>query len=456
MIASKQKAPKYGPGRLTVDGRDGVVLRKTTFAFKPSKRQERELHRLLSVSCEVYNAGLQERRDAYRIGGKTVTLHEQFNALTGTREVRPEVFDFGLQPLRGSLRRLDEAMAAFFRRVKAGETPGFPRFKGWRRFNTAMWDEPSSWKADPDRRVLYIQGVGDITQPKSALRQLGRFVGRFVGRGGEMRTLTVTRRKAGTGWVWRATVGFRDVAVEKTIPTNGEGGLVGCDRGIKVTLALSDGTMVAMPHWMAEARDDIVALQRHRATKTRYSRAWRHANRRVAKTHGKVAERADNWARQTANALVAAHDVIVLEDLNLVAMTRSAKGAIEEPGRGVAQKAGLNRSLQDAALGRLAHWIHVKAESAGRRVWLVDPRYTSQRCSTCQHTDAANRPDQATFACVACGHADNADVNAAMNIAQLGAQAERAWNAAGRPSLERPKPRMRRGLKDKPKVALAA
>ena len=110
MIASKQKAPKHGRGRMTVDGRDDVVMRKTTFAFKPSKRQERELHRLLSISCEVYNAGLQERRDAYRLAGKTVTLHEQFGALTGTREIRPDVFDFGLQPLRGSLRRLDEAI----------------------------------------------------------------------------------------------------------------------------------------------------------------------------------------------------------------------------------------------------------------------------------------------------------------------------------------------------------
>lgn len=197
-------------------------------------------------------------------------------------------------------------------------------------------------------------------------------------------------------------------------------------------------------------------LQRRRATKSKYSRAWRQANRQVARSYGKVARRADNSARETANALVADHDVIVLEDLNLVAMTASAKGTVEEPGSNVAQKAGLNRSLQDAALGRLAHWIHVKAESAGRRVWLVDPRYTSQRCSVCGHTDAANRSDQATFACVACEHTANADVNAAVNVAQLGVQAETAWETAGRPSLERPKPRMRRGHKDKPKVALAA
>jgi len=170
---------------------------------------------------------------------------------------------------------LDEAFAAFFRRVKAGETPGYPRFKSWRRFNTAMWDEPSCWKVDLDRRTLFVKGVGEIRLPKSALRQLRR----FTARGGEMRTLTVTRRKAGTGWVWRATVGFRNVTVEKTIPTNGEDSLVGGDRGVKVTLALSDGTCVTMPRWMAAARDDIVELQRQRAGKTKYSREWKYLNR---------------------------------------------------------------------------------------------------------------------------------------------------------------------------------
>jgi putative transposase len=271
-----------------------------------------------------------------------------------------------------------------------------------------------------------------------------------------MRTLTVTRRRAGTGWVWRATVGFRNVAVEKTIPTNGEDSLVGGDRGVKVTLALSDGTMVTMPRWMAAARDDIVELQRQRATKRKYSRAWKQLNRQIATKHRQVAQRADNWARETANTLVADFDVVVLEDLNLVAMTRSARGTVEAPGTNVSAKAGLNRSLQDAALGRLAHWICVKAESAGRRVWLVDPRHTSQRCSSCSHTDAANRPDQATFACVSCGHSANADVNAAANVSQLGEASEQAWAKVGRPSLERRKPRMRRGVKDKPKVAHAS
>jgi len=104
---------------------------------------------------------------------------------------------------------------------------------------------------------------------------------------------------------------------------------------------------------------------------------------------------------------------------------------------------GLNRELQDAALGKLTTRICVKAESAGRRVWMVRPENTSRTCSQCGHTDKANRPDQATFACVSCGYEANADLNAAANIAARGEAAEAAWQEAGAPSLKRKKSRRR-------------
>ena len=132
-----------------------------------------------------------------------------------------------------------------------------------------------------------------------------------------------------------------------------------------------------------------------------------------------------------------------MEDLKLTNMTRSARGTVEEPGSNVAAKQGLNRELQDAALGKLAIRICVKAESAGRRVWMVRPENTSRACSSCGHTDAANRPDQTTFCCTACGREANADINAALNIAARGQHAEDAWKQAGSPSLPRRKSRRR-------------
>jgi len=133
--------------------------------------------------------------------------------------------------------------------------------------------------------------------------------------------------------------------------------------------------------------------------------------------------------------------VIALEVLKLVNMTKSAEG--EAPGKGVAQRKGLNRGLQDAALARLAYWMWVKAEEAGRRVWRVNPKDSSRECIACGHTEAANRC-RGRFICTKCGHTAHADVNAAQVITARGQVAETSWRAAGCPLAKRPGPRNRR------------
>jgi putative transposase len=136
VIAAKSSAARYGPGRLVVDGTDETLRRKTTFACHPTAAQADALHGLLGVCCEVYNAALAERRDAWRSAGvKVVSLFEQFGQLTELRGVRDDVFVWGVQPLRGALRRLDEAYGAFLRRCAAGQTPGLPRFRSRRRLS---------------------------------------------------------------------------------------------------------------------------------------------------------------------------------------------------------------------------------------------------------------------------------------------------------------------------------
>jgi putative transposase len=139
-------------------------------------------------------------------------------------------------------------------------------------------------------------------------------------------------------------------------------------------------------------------------------------------------------------------------------MTRSAKGTIEQPGTNVAAKSALNRRLAEAAPGRLARWITVKAESAGlgHRVWLVNPVHTSQQCSACGVIDAASRVNRQTYYCGTCGHYEHADVNAARNIRTRGLAAEQAWVAVGRPLLARPKPRLHRRKNSQPADPLAA
>jgi putative transposase len=409
-------------------------------AFRPSASQEAALLCLLGICAEVYNAGLQERRDAWRRCRKSVRLFDQFNQIRHLRGQRDDALSWGIQPLRSTLRRLDEAYSSFYRRCARGETPGHPRFKSACRFNTVCWDEPASWAISVAAGTLRIQGVGTIRLPRGAIRQLDR----FVSRGGVPVTLTVTRRRAGNGWSWRACVGFKAVAAVKTAPTAGADALVGADRGVAVTVALSDGALRSMPRFLADAREEISELLRQRGGKKLGSRAWRALNREILAAHRRAVCRSDNWARKTARELVSCYGVAVLEDLNLNNMTRSARGTKENPGTNVAAKQALNRSLADAALGRFRHWVCVKAEEAGRRTWVVNPANTSRTCAACGYCASGNRRSVDRFRCAACGHEAHADINAAENIAARGRACETAWREAGSFPLPRPRPRLRR------------
>lgn len=440
MISSREKAPKHGGGHLLVDGSDGTLHRKAEFAFNPSRKQETLLLGLLRACCEVYNAALEERSRAWKHSRTSVQVFDQFNQITHLRGSRDDVLRWGIQPLRGTLRRLDAAYAGFYRRCRSGQTPGHPRFKSHKRFDTVSWDETSGWKIDPAAKTLYLQGVGTINLPKGAVRQLRR----FDARGGTPTTLTVTRRKSGSGWLWRACVGFKNVAATKTVPSAGQASVVGLDRGVAVTVATSDGQLLTMPPFLAEARDEISELQRARFGKKVGSRAWRKLNRKVAKAYRRAKQQSDNWARETARMIVAEHGVIVLEDLKLQNMTRSARGTMETPGKNVAAKQGLNRALQDAALGRIQHWVCVKAEEAGRITWAVPAHNTSRTCSACGHCHVTSRISRDRFVCRQCGHTAHADLNAAENIAARGQVCQTAWRHTGAPPLARAKPQLQR------------
>ena len=440
MITSRERAPKYGPGHLLVDGADGLLFREAKLAINPTARQEASLLRLLAVCTEVYNAGLLERREAWKRAGITIRLFDQFKQITQLRGIRDDALTWGIQPLRSTLRRVDEAYSAFLRRVANGQNPGYPRFKSPRRFDTVRWYEPLGWGIDLDRGTLRVQGVGTIRLAKGAVRQLSR----LACRGGIAVNLTITRRRAGRGWSWRACVGFKSVTPCKTKPFAGPESVVGADRGVAVTLALSDGGLLSMPSFVGAARDGISESLRQRTGKKIGSRAWRSLNRQMAKAHRKAAQRSDNWACHTARQLVDQYGVIVLEDLKLTNMVRSARGTTECPGTNVAAKQALNRKLADAALGKVRYRLCVKAEEAGRRAWVVNPANTSRTCASCGYCAVWNRRSRDHFRCAACHHEAHADLNAAENIAARGRVCETGWRAAGSVPLVRPKPALRR------------
>ena len=194
----------------------------------------------------------------------------------------------------------------------------------------------------------------------------------------------------------------------------GTGEVVGIDRGVAISAALSTGEVLTAPRLGPARRRRLRHLQR------RLARAKRGSNRRVrvklaiAHLKAKEADTRKDWVEKISTDLARRFDVIRVEDLHITGMTRSAKGTVRQPGRNVRAKAGLNREILRSGWGLLVRRLDAKAPG---RLEKVNPAFTSQRCSACRHVAAGSRESQALFRCVACGYACNADVNAARNIA---------------------------------------
>ncbi|MDP9847694.1 RNA-guided endonuclease InsQ/TnpB family protein [Streptosporangium lutulentum] len=223
---------------------------------------------------------------------------------------------------------------------------------------------------------------------------------------GEAKSFRVTRDAAGR---WHVAFAI----IPEPIPAPGTGAAVGVDRGVVVSAALSTGEPLTVPTLGEAEKKRLLRLQRALARARSGSKRRAKVKAAVARLKARDGDRRKDWVEKTSTDLARRFDVIGIEDLKISAMTRSAKGTLEAPGRNVRQKAGLNRGILASGWGRLAARLEDKAPG---RVWKIDPRYTSQTCNACKHVARESRESQALFRCVACKHQDHADVNAAKNI----------------------------------------
>ena len=268
----------------------------------------------------------------------------------------------------------------------------------------------TGWRLDESARRLYLQGVGHVKL--NLHRPLS----------GVAKTLTVRRR----GRHLEVTV-FCSKVPKSELPPAGRS--VGIDLGVGVLAATSDGVLHPNPRHRKHLSARLGGSQREKSRHRRGSYRYKQASARIARLKHKEANRRKNALHQLSRALVDDHDLIVHEGLKVSNMSRSTKGTVENQGVNVRAKSGLNDAITDSGWARLIAMITYKAEGAGRRVIAVDPAYTSQRCSTCDHVARENRHEQ-RFSCVACGFTEHADVNAARNIlraglAQGGSESER-------------------------------
>jgi putative transposase len=368
--------------------------------------QEGRAVRLLADHCDLYNAALQERREAWRMRHVRVSYGDQSAQLKEIRAADPEGYGrHSFTAQQQTLRRLNATFGAFFNGVRYAKGKqrrvGYPRFKPYQRFDQVLFvaGDGARWEpADGGRGGRWahatFQAVGRIK-----VNQHRQVVGR-------VKTLQVKRE----GRRWYVVV----VTETETVPLPPTGRSVGVDVGLARFLTTSDGEIVANPRFLDAAQRRIVDLQRRKERARPGSGNRRRLRRALAKEWRKVRNQRRDFHHKTARALVDTYDVLAVEDLHIGGLTASARGTAEGPGRNVAQKAGLNRSILDAGWGQFTSILVAKAESAGRRVVRVDPGYTSLECYACG--SLCTRPRQDIVVCPNCGEQD-ADHNGACNIA---------------------------------------
>jgi transposase len=226
-------------------------------------------------------------------------------------------------------------------------------------------------------------------------------------------------------------------AIPEPIPGPGTGEVVGIDRGVAVSAALSTGELLCRTGLRPAEQARLRLLQRRLARARKSSGRRRRVKTAIATLKAREADRRKDWAEKTSTALARRFDVIRVEDLRITSMTRSAQGTIEQPGRNIRQKAGLNRAILASGWGLLVRRLEDKAPG---RVEKINPAFTSQRCSACGHVAAESRESQALFRCTACGYTGNADVNAAKDIAAGHAVTARGRSPVGGRVNREPQP----------------
>ena len=367
------------------------------YRLLPSPAQETVLRDHCAHARFIWNLAVEQHAH-WHPGRKSAPGYlEQCRQLTAARAAHEWLRTGSQMAQQQALRDFTWAMAAFFdpqNRTgrpswrKAGRNEGF-RVVGRR---GRQWDV---------RRLS--RHVGEVRVPKAGWVRFrwSRDVPQ------EVKSYRVTCDRAG-----RWHVAF--AAIPDAVPAPGNDQVVGIDRGVHNSAALSTGELMSVPGLTKRERRRMRRLERKLARARPGSSRRIRARRAVARLRACETDRRKDWTEKVSTDIARRFDVIMVEDLQIRNMTRSAKGTQENPGRNVRQKAGLNRGILRSGWGLLVRRLEQKAPG---RVEKVNPAFTSQRCSTCGQVDSKSRESQAVFRCTACGYVCNADVNAAKNIA---------------------------------------
>ena len=385
------------------------MMKAFKYRIYPTRRQRDALQFTLDRNRELYNAALEERREAWRMSKISISYNDQSAQLPEIKEIRPEYKEIYSQILQDTLKRVDKAFKAFFRRCKNGETPGFPRFQGYDRYDSFTYPQIEKLKGKP---------TVSIENGKVVLPKIGHIkVKQHRPLEGKVKTCTIKRE----GEHWYIIFACEVEAIQKLPHTDLS---IGIDMGLKHFMTDSNGDVVDNPRFFRKSHGRLKKKQQRLSKRRNKSSRRKRSAQLVGKAHKKVRNQRKDFHHKEVRILVETFETIVFEDLSMHHMVKRPKVKQDENGKylpnGAAAKGGLNKSILDAGWGAFIELVKHKAEWAGVTVYEVDPRKTSQICSACgeegEHKDLSVR----THICVHCGVVLDRDHNAAINILDRG------------------------------------
>ncbi|MBO8129198.1 MAG: IS200/IS605 family element transposase accessory protein TnpB [Peptococcaceae bacterium] len=359
------------------------AIRNYKFRIYPNKAQERKLLRWLETCRRIYNTALAQRRDAWEREKRSITRVEQQAWLKEAKKENDCYREVHSQVAQEVLFRVEKAFAGFFRRVKNGETPGYPRFKGKGRYKSITYTQfgegkGASWHNDK----LKLSKIGLVKIKRH--REIP----------GKIKTVTIKKDASGR---WYAVFAVEiELEQVKTHP----GSAVGLDVRLEKFAALSDGSIIENPQYLRNTEKKIKHAQRHLSRKQKGSRNRAKARLKLAKLHAKVRNQRRDFLHKEARKLVSNYSFIAVEKLNV---------------KGMVQNHHLAESISDASWSEFLAMLCYKAAEAGSRVIKVNPSGTTQECSSCGNKVPKGLSVR-VHKCPHCGLVLDRDVNAARNI----------------------------------------
>lgn len=371
-------------------------LQAFKFQLKPSGQQEREMRRFAGACRFVFNRALTLQNENREAGNKYIPYTKMTSWLVEWKNTPETAWlkDAPAQALQQSLKDLETAYKNFFQKRAS-----FPRFKKKGQKDTFRY--PQDVKLNQENSRIFLPKLGWMRYRKS--RQVT----------GVVKNVTVSQSCG----KWYISI---QTEVEVPNPVHPSTSMVGLDVGVVKLATLSDGTVFEPVNSFQKNQKKLARLQRQLSRKVKFSNNWYKQKRKIQRLHSHIADARKDYLHKVTTTISKNHAMIVIEDLKVSNMSKSAAGTVSQPGRNVRAKSGLNRSILDQGWYEMRRQLEYKQLWRGGQVLAVPPAYTSQRCACCGHTAKENRLSQSKFRCQVCGYTANADVNGARNILAAG------------------------------------